>query len=330
MASLRTMLGALAYDLPRYAASALRRGGWIHLRNRGEQVSSDGRGIACDWKFTSALHVANVFPKSGTRLMRSALAQWPIAFADAPPATDAPDVTFLIGHRGSSRLPHLLLTLRSIAAQEGAAIECIVVEQSPSPELRAALPPWTRYVHQHAEPDQPYRRSATFNEGERHARGRLLVIHDNDMLVPQRYAAEILARADDGFEAMDLKRFIFYLTPADSGRALSTGRLALDERSESVIQNLRGGSIAITRIAYEAIGGFDESFVGWGGEDLEFWERAETRRATRFGYLPIVHLWHAAQPEKLDLDRAPAVQRYHELAAVPAGERIARLRRARP
>ncbi|HXH40006.1 MAG TPA: galactosyltransferase-related protein, partial [Thermoanaerobaculia bacterium] len=98
------------------------------------------------------------------------------------------------------------------------------------------------------------------------------------------------------------------------------------ERSEEVIQNLHGGSVAITRGAYAAIGGFDEDFVGWGGEDNDFWERAETLRATRFGYLPIVHLWHAPQPEKLQAADAPGVQRYVELARVPVQERIARLK----
>jgi hypothetical protein len=313
MASWRTKLGALVYDVPRYLASTWRRGGWIHMHNRAEETSFDGRGIECAWKFGSELHLVRVFPRTGARLMRKALLQWPIALADVPAGTDAPVVAFLIGHRGRSRLPLLLHTLRSIAAQRDVAVECIVVEQSPSPEIASELPPWVRYVHQPASESEPYRRAATLNEGARHARAPLLVLHDNDILVPERYAAEIVERAGEGWEAMDLKRFVFYLDP--------------ETRVESVIQNVRGGSIAITREAYEAIGGFDESFVGWGGEDVEFWERAETRRATRFGYLPIVHLWHAAQPEKLDVDKAPAVKRYYELAAVPVQERIARLRK---
>jgi len=355
MASLRTTLGVLAYDLLRYVSATRARGRWIHMRNRAEEIKFDGRGIECTLKYMSELHIANVFPKTGTRLMQEALAQWPVSFADAPRlegsfpaaqspghpephraagqpgnrATPNPDVTFVIGHRGSSRLPHLQLTLRSIGAQQEVAIECVVVEQAPEPEIRSALPPWVRYVHQPAQEGEPYRRAATFNEGVRRARGRLLVLHDNDLLVPERYAAEIVARAAESWEAMDLKRFVFYLAPRDSERVLSSGRLTLDERSDTVIQNVRGGSIAITREAYDGIGGFDESFVGWGGEDLEFWERAETRRATRFGYLPMIHLWHAAQPEKLQVQDAPAIKRYFELAAVPVEERIERLRRGR-
>jgi len=114
-----------------------------------------------------------------------------------------------------------------------------------------------------------------------------------------------------------------------SARRVPFGGLRARRSTASVIQNVRGGSVAITREAYDTIGGFDESFVGWGGEDLEFWERAETRRATRFGYLPMIHLWHAAQPEKLQVQDAPAIKRYFELAAVPVEERIARLRRGR-
>ena len=106
-------------------------------------------------------------------------------------------------------------------------------------------------------------------------------------------------------------------------------KLGLSEHSETVIQNLHGGSVAITREGYVAIGGLDEDFVGWGGEDVDFWERAETLRATRFGYLPVVHLWHAPQTEKLQNGGAPAIKRYYELADMPPEERIARLK-ARP
>jgi hypothetical protein len=322
---LRQLVGALLRDGWSFERHV--RGRWerIHNRRDGITLAGDGRGVRCEWQWTHPVDYCRFVPGAGVRLMRAALAEWPIGFADVLPPAATPDVTFLIGHRGLARLPHLLLTLRSIAAQRAAAVECIVVEQSAKPEIREALPSWARYLHQPAVAGEPYRRAATFNAGANAARGRLLVLHDNDMLVPERYAAEIVAHERAGWEVVDLKRFIFYLTKDESARVLAEQRLTLGERSELVIQNLHGGSIAITADAYEAIGGFDESFVGWGGEDVEFWERAETRRATRFGYLPIVHLWHEAQPEKIQVNDAPAVKRYFELAKMQVDERIARL-----
>jgi hypothetical protein len=327
---LRQTFGAVVRDGPRF--ERLVRGRWEHIHNRSEEVTVEGRGVRCEWKWTSPVDYCRFVAGAGSRLLRAALQQWPVALAEAPAAEAAatPEVTFLIGHRGRSRLPHLLLTLRSIAAQSGAAVECIVIEQTPRPDVLGELPSWVRTLHQPAGEGEPYRRAATFNAGAALARGRILVLHDNDMLVPQRYAAEIAARIADGYDAVDLKRFIFYLTEDATSEVLRTGRLRGDEPSEVVIQNLRGGSVAITREAYDAIGGFDDAFVGWGGEDVELWERAETGRVSAFGYLPIVHLWHAPQPEKAQGADAPALRLYWERAAVAPTERIRRLRDGRP
>ena len=47
---------------------------------------------------------------------------------------------FVIGHRGTARLDHLLLTIKSIAGQSGVPIECIIVEQSFEPQIQKYLP----------------------------------------------------------------------------------------------------------------------------------------------------------------------------------------------
>jgi hypothetical protein len=300
--SLRTVAGALLYDARNFERHV--RGRWPLIRNRNESIADDGRGVACEWRWTSNLHYCDVFTGAGRRLMRASLRDWPIVQAGEPASTGEPLVTFLIGHRGAARLPLLLATLRSIAGQD-VPIECIVVEQATS---LSKLPTWVRQIHQKVRSDdEPYNRSATFNLGVQHARARILVLHDNDMLVPAAYAREVVRNADEGWEVMDLKRFIFYL---DAHGVI-----------EHVTQNNHGGSVAVTREAYDAIGGFDEGFVGWGGEDNDFWERAETRRRTAFGYLPILHLWHAPQAAR------GGIQRYHdEIGNVSAEERIRRLR----
>jgi hypothetical protein len=326
--TLRQKVGALVLDWPRFEWAL--RTSWVRVRNRRERLIApvDDLGFACGWQWTSDLHVAKVFPVLGARLLKAATAEWPILFAEAP--ADCPgdvDVSFVIGHRGAQRTAQLLATLATVAAQRGAACECIVVEQSGRPELPPVLPSWVRYVcTPPATPGMPYSRAWAFNVGARQARGRILVLHDNDMLVPAGYAREIRRRVDAGDHVVNLKRFIFYLGQEHS-RGVAAGTAALDRFPPvSIMQNAEaGGSIAITRDGYDGIGGFDESFVGWGGEDNEFWDRARSLRVWPYGYLPMVHLWHAPQAQKPNADRA-TIGQYRRRSALPVPQRIAELR----
>jgi hypothetical protein len=327
MSSLRHRLGAIVYDWPRFLRHIGRD--WKLIHNRNEAITTDGRGIRCDWEDGSWLHIADTFPSAARWLLRRALADWPITLRDEPPnASAAPEVSFVIGHRGRERLPHLLTTLRSIAGQKGVSVECIVVEQSGQPEVEAALPGWVRYLHTATDATGPYCRSAAFNAGASVARASTLVLHDNDLLVPERYAAEVRTRVEDGWDFVDPKRFIFYVDEPDVGDYLQ-GVVASNVATK-VAQNLRGGSVASTARAFFAIGGFDEDFVGWGGEDVEFWERAScSGRSNAFGHLPLIHLFHQAQTGKAQ-PHSPAVQRYSSQRAIPPAERIRRLLLLRP
>lgn len=325
--SLRQKVGAAVIDWTRFEIGL--RSDWVRIRNRRERLISSphGRGIACQWQWTSDLHVAKVFPSLGLRLMMRAIRDWPLSFADAPPDSHGEvQVSFVVGHRGMQRVPHLLATLATIAAQRGVTCECIVVEQSNQSEVEKRLPPWVRYVHTPAlVPEMPYCRSWALNVGARAARGKILVFHDNDMLVPQAYASELWARAQEGYEVINLKRFIFYLTATHSQAICAGDRDLSAAPADAIVQNAEaGGSVAMSRDAFFAIGGFDETFVGWGGEDNEFWERALTRKAWPYAYLPIVHLWHPAQAEKEKQDRIAARQ-FVEFSSIPAEQRIAAL-----
>jgi hypothetical protein len=334
--SFKQKLGACVYDLPRFLWATrpelFRRAGaagWVFFRNRDERLipGPNGLGVQCDWQWTSDLHIASVFPSLGRLLMTRAFREWPVNLENEPAARNgAVEVSFIIGHRGMQRLPHLLLTIQSVAAQRNVSLECIVVEQSASPEVRDYLPTWVRYIHTSLpSSDLPYCRAWAFNVGARLAKGTLLLLHDNDMLVPRDYSSEHLARVQNGYEVVSLKRFIFFLSQGHSGRLLSSDEFPLNEPPESIMQNAEGGgSLAITREAYFAVGGFDESFVGWGGEDNEFWERAQTRRVWPYGYLPLVHLWHAAQPGKLERKRL-TTDLLKARSAIPPAERIAEL-----
>jgi hypothetical protein len=312
--TLKQHIGTFIYDWPVFVKTMLTKsklhGNWLFFRNRNDKLipNPDGIGVRCDWQYTRKMHLCNVFPAIGAFLMCMALRDYPIHLSEDYFATsflagepgENVHVSFLIGHRGLERLPHLLMTLASIQAQKGARVECIVVEQDVAPKIRDSLPDSIVY---HFTPiksnDTPYNRSWAFNVAARKARGRLLVCHDNDMLVPASYAANLVKIADKGYEVMQLKRFIFYLDESSTQSVFEGRRLDRVLSVETVIENLEGGgSVGIHRSTYSGIGGFDEGFVGWGGEDLEFWDRCLTRKTYRYAFLPIVHLWHPPQPGK--------------------------------
>lgn len=338
----RQKIGALAIDAPRllwamYGPAAC-GAHWTRYGNRrdGLVFEPERRGVACDWEFTRTLHLCDVFPGFGRKLLAVALRDCPIRLgeAPAPAASDgaAPEASFIIGHRGRERLPHLLLVLKSIAAQQGIRTECIVVEQQTSPQIRDDLPDGVRYVHDPiGDPETPYSRAQAFNTGAAAARGRILVLHDNDLLVPASYARKAVQLVSAGYEVINPKRFIFYLS------ASATDELAMREGFDfrapafvplSVLENATGGgSLVLTKEAFEAVGRMDESFEGWGGEDVEFWQRAQTRRVWNYGFLPLIHLWHPPQAGKNPAKQTPGMERLRQLSSIPPELRIEDLRK---
>jgi hypothetical protein len=327
---LKHELAAYLLDAPRYAV-ALRfpgtRRSWVDLHNRHERIARcpDQRGLALDQPWTSALFYCQACPRVGREVMRCALAEWPVALGDAPAApAEKPLVSFIIGHRGAARRPHLRATIASIAAQTEVPVECLVVEQSTAPQIAQLLPLWVQYLHTPLPyPEMPYSRAWAFNLGARHARGRYLVFHDNDVCAPARYAAELVSVFRRGFEAARLQRFVFYLSGRHTQTIFDGNRITEDQPPLEVVQNCQGHTIAVERDAYFAVGGHDEAFLGWGGEDNELFDRLRTRKLHDCSYLPFLHLYHAPQPGKAAVHpntayfearmRIPALQRVRQL-----------------
>lgn len=327
--------GVIIKDAPRYLPAFFRTRRhtngdppWVRLANRVEhlEVNPHGPGVRCPWRWSSRLHACSVFPGWGSRLMQRCLSDWPICFADTPTYPGKPpQISFLFAHGGRDRLPLLRQVIRSLFAQANAAVECIVVDLTPG---RAAdeLPPET--VYRQVSTDhlpQGWYKSWAYNIAARMARSDLLVFHDGDICLPQHYAAELISLFATGrYDAASIQRFLFYLTSEATEQVLRSDTFG-NTPPQSVSQNWKGGTIAITRNAFLSIGGFDEGFVDWGGEDDEFFDRCGRLRHCCYGYLPFVHLWHQPQSMK----RSPHNLNEHRVLpwrlGIPANERIREL-----
>ncbi len=275
---------------------------WQSLCNRNETISIDPstNGAISHWSDSTPLTVARLYPEVGARLLRHCLREWPVDF-DAneklsPPPN--PDITIVIGVRGTKRLPQFNACINSLRAQKDVECEIIVVEQSLVPEFKTLLPADVRYIHTPISPPElPFNRSWALNVGAVAARGELLVLHDADLVVPVCFAKRIVELLKQGLEAVRLPRFIFYLNEPSSIAVQTNSNFDQLKAIDRVVAN-NPTPVAITKQAYLRIGGHDEAFYGWGGEDNEFRDRLKTLNFSEGAFLPIIHLWHPEAPNR--------------------------------
>ncbi len=326
--------GVILKDARRYlSAQDVRRRypngdpGWVRVRNRSERLvpNPKGPGVQCDWAWSSRLHACEVLPLWGRRLMSRSLRDWPIRFADSPPAHAAPAVSFVFAHCGEARLPQLQSVIRSAFAQRRVSIECVVVDLTPA-SIIDRLPHGTVGVHvPTGHIASGWYKSWAFNIGARLARADVLVFHDGDILMPRDYAAALAKQFEAGRdEVASLQRFLFYLPPSASRCAVRDSNLG-SLTPEFVCQNWKGGTLAVRRDRFFRLGGYDEGFVDWGGEDDELYDRCGTTNHHRYGFIPFVHLWHEPQPLKQAAFNPNVRRVLPDRLAIPAARRVTEL-----
>ncbi|MEQ9409410.1 MAG: galactosyltransferase-related protein [Fuerstiella sp.] len=336
--SIKEQAGVLLKDSGRYrrALSANRRAAngdplWLHLCNRNESLEENpqGPGVYCPWRWTSDLHACKVNPAYGRRLAERAFADWPIEFADQPRDDAAPRVSFIVAHEGHARLNHVLWTVRSILAQRHVSVECLVIDQSADPVFGNSLPAAVQHVHRpRPEGLTGWRKSWALNQGARLASGEILVFHDGDIVCPAGYAQALLAQMKDA-GAASIQRFLFNLNQGDTQRLFDSGSWPENFQPERIRQNWEGGTIAVRREAFFELGGYDEAFVGWGGEDNEFFNRCRAVGHLTYGFVPFVHLWHQSQPDKHRSDNPNITHALDDRIRMPAAQRMAELQQRR-
>jgi hypothetical protein len=186
------------------------------------------------------------------------------------------DVTFCLGYRESSidRRNLLLFVLnwfRKISPDDS----FIVVESDTSPKIDGVLPDFVKYFFLYD--DGLYNRSKNFNFAVSKASTAVVICQDADCIL----------RSDTlryGLSMIYEKNFplcIPYIFALDVSEILTKVLLKTNVLSSTdarlPIRSLEayGGTGIYKRDAYLSIGGYNEDFVGWGGEDNEFFYRAK-------------------------------------------------------
>lgn len=222
------------------------------------------------------------------------------------------------------RVQSLKLCLDALSTARNYFNEVVISDDGSCPttvrqvkEIISRYPFAIRHVWQ---PNKGFRAAAARNNGVRSAEGNYLIFLDCDFLVlPDTIKIHLsLARPGKfltgyckylsesqtqemfckGLHSVDLERLYNSLPEDDLKRGhfkfvTRTWRIRLG--LAGVHKQTLGGHFSIYRKDFETVNGFDETFVGWGGEDIDLGIRLVSKGIygrSVFRSARILHLWH--------------------------------------
>ena len=292
---------------------------WVDLRNRNERLEKtpDGAGRICRWQDSSFLTVCRTFPTTGARLLRHVWRERQVG--------SALPVSVILPVRGEARFAAVAFVAETLRRMAGAESEVLLCEHDVAPHYARDWPRGVRHLFVPAAADEAFNKSKAMNAGARAARNPILILLDADAVPSPDFMACVVACLDGGWEAARPVRFLFLLDEAASREFLRRGSVEDVGAVAFVHQNNPGLATVIRRETYFEIGGHDERFAGWGGEDVEFLDRLRTRKLYPGSFLPAIHLWHPPAPQKQSGHRNNELLR--RILAEPAESRVVRARR---
>lgn len=200
---------------------------------------------------------------------------------------------------GKARRLNLDAVLRSLAIHPELIV--VIVEQDAVPRLEGELP-HPRAQHVFAYNPGPFNKSWGLNLGVRVVRAPWLMFTDADIVLGRALeeASNLLAA---GYVVVKPYVRILDLDEAETGRVRdgdfdwvperATERLT-DREARGEFPPFAGGAVMMTQQVYDRVGGWDERFLGWGGEDDAMSYVLERARVpgTQLDLRPAVHLHH--------------------------------------
>lgn len=173
--------------------------------------------------------------------------------------------TFIIGYRHiPDRLNNLRRTLDWINSFTGS--EVILVEQDTHSKISHLN---LRCKHVFMRSNMPYNRSWSFNVGLKHSNSNIIVCGDSDIVMdPNKFINALNSLSE--YEMVSPYHSVVDLTPQESmmplEQVVNINRVGRGEEDNQKI-NISGGISIFRKDALMRIGGWNEDFIGWGGED---------------------------------------------------------------
>jgi glycosyltransferase involved in cell wall biosynthesis len=254
------------------------------------------------------------------------------------PAVDLISIVITTYNRSDA----LAVVLAALSVQDDKAFEVIVADDGSTQThqdamLAAASACGLQLVHVW-HPDVGFTASRVRNLGVAAAAGSYIVFLDGDCVPETDFVRQHRILREDGCfvngsRVMLSERLTQLVIAGDSkvygrgiffwlGQRLSGGASKLGSllrlpdfagRTHARFQwkGIRSCNMAVWRKDYEAVNGFDESFVGWGHEDADFVLRlhnAGIKRKNGFCATEVYHLWHKQASRAAESKNAETVR----------------------
>lgn len=139
-----------------------------------------------------------------------------------------------------------------------------------------------------------WNRAAAINRAAREAGDwDYAVIIDADTIVPAEQVAAAVEYVSETGELAVAFRRCFQMDEEETEKAMATGELP-GKAAGSALSCSR--CVVVDREFWDRIGGMDEKFVGWAGEDLALWTTARKTVGARNLPGDAWHFWHPPDP----------------------------------
>ena len=173
--------------------------------------------------------------------------------------------TYVIGYRHNiERLQNLRRVLDWINGFAG--VEVLLIEQDKHSKISHLD---LKAKHIFTRSNMPYNRSWAFNVALKNAKSNIIVFGDSDLIMePNQFIAGL--QAIQNYEMVSPYHSVVDLTQQESNMQLEQiiqiNRPGRGENDNQKI-NISGGIAMFRKDAIQRIAGWNEDFIGWGGED---------------------------------------------------------------